>query len=80
MHKDYAWFAVSEEAKADYMVRAFQFAKANWSPWIGPMIALSIPQFDWVPDNEQFWWAVLDPSYPEAKPRPAFEALRKMEK
>jgi hypothetical protein len=80
INKAYAWFAVSEETKADYMVRAFQFAKKNWSPWIGPMIALSIPQFDWTPENEQYWWAVLDPEYPHPKPRPAFEALRKMKK
>jgi polysaccharide biosynthesis protein PslG len=80
IHKDYAWFAVSEQTKADYMVRAFQFAKKNWSPWIGPMIALSIPQFDWTPDNEQYWWAVLGPDYPFPKYLPAFDALKAMAK
>ncbi len=80
LHKDYAWFAVSEETKADYMVRAFQYAKAHWQPWIGPMIALSIPQFDWTPDNEQYWWAVVDPVYPNTQTRPAYEALKAMPK
>jgi hypothetical protein len=80
VNKNYAWFAIDEELKADYLVRAYRWAKDNWQPWIGPMIALSLPQFDWTPENEQYWWAVVDPVYPETKTRPAFEALKAMEK
>jgi hypothetical protein len=80
MHKEYAWFAVDERTKADYMVHAYQWAKQHWQPWIGPMIALSLPQFDWTPDNEQYWWSVIDPSYPNTVTRPAYEALKKMAK
>jgi hypothetical protein len=80
IHTDYAWFAVDEQTKAQYMVRAFEWAKAHWQPWIGPMIALSMPQFDWTPDNEQYWWAVIDPVYPNAKTRPAYDALKAMPK
>ncbi|HEY3291674.1 MAG TPA: hypothetical protein VGK87_16195, partial [Anaerolineae bacterium] len=80
IHKDYAWFAVDESTKADYMVRAYQYAKAHWQPWIGPMIALSLSQYDWTPDNEQYWWSVIDPSYPATRTRPAYEALKAMTK
>jgi hypothetical protein len=80
VHKDYAWFAVDERTKADYMVRAYQWARAHWQPWIGPMIALSMPQFDWTPDNEQYWWAVIDPVYPQTITRPAYDALKAMSK
>jgi hypothetical protein len=80
IHKDYAWFAIDEATKADYMVRAYQYAKAHWQPWIGPMIALSLPQFDWTPDNEQYWWSVVDPAYPCTITRPAYDALKKMSK
>ena len=80
VHTDYAWFAVDEKTKADYMVRAFQYAKQNWQPWIGPMIALSMPQFDWTRDSEQFWWAVIDPTYPQTITRPAYDALKQMAK
>lgn len=76
----YSWFAIDEDTKASYMVRAYQWARAHWSPWIGPMIALSIPQYDWTPDNEQYWWAVLSPHYPYAGDRPAYYALRDMAK
>ena len=80
VNTDYAWFAIDERLKADYMVRALRWARQNWRPWIGPMIALSIPQFDWTPENEQYWWAVVDPVYPETRTRPAYDALKAMEK
>lgn len=80
INTSYAWFAVDEKLKADYMVRAFHFARHNWSPWIGPMIALSLPQFDWTPDNEQYWWAVIEPAYPQTVTRPAYDALKAMPK
>ncbi len=80
VNPSYAWFAVDEQTKARYMTGAFAWAKTNWSPWIGPMIALSIPQFDWQPDNEQYWWAVIDPVYPQTVTRPAYDALKRMPK
>jgi len=80
IHKDYAWFAVDEQTKASYMVHAFEWARQHWQPWIGPMIALSLPQFDWKAENEQYWWAVIDPVYPQTKTRPAYEALKAMAK
>ncbi len=80
VNPSYAWFAVDEQTKADYLVRAYRFAKMHWTPWIGPMIALSLPQFDWKPENEQYWWAVIDPVYPKTVTRPAYEALKAMAK
>ena len=32
----YNWHAVSEQTKADYMVRAYKYAQTNWSPWDRP--------------------------------------------
>ena len=32
----FLWMLVSEQQQADYLVRAFQYADANW-PWMGPM-------------------------------------------
>ena len=80
VNPSYAWFAVDEELKADYMVRAYQYAREHWRPWIGPMIALSLPQFDWTPQSEQYWWAVIDPAYPTTITRPAYDALKAMPK
>jgi hypothetical protein len=80
IHPDYSWYAVSEEEQADYLVRAFRYAKENWSPWIGVMIVHSIADPTWTEDDEQYWWAITEPGWPNAPLRPAYEALRDMEK
>jgi len=80
VHPDYSWYAVAPEQQADYLVRAYQYAKAHWSPWIGPMVALSIASpFD-TEDKEQYWWAITYPDFPDTRVRPAYDALRAMPK
>ena len=80
VHPDYAWFAVTAEEQADYLVRAFDYARKNWSPWVGPMVVISIADPSWTEDDEQFWWSITEPGWPENKLRPAYHALRDMEK
>lgn len=80
VHPNYAWFAVTEEQKADYLVRAFRYARGHWAPWIGLMTVISIADPEWTEDNEQYWWAITEPGWPEVHLRPAYEALRDMEK
>ncbi len=80
VHPDYAWHAVTEEQKADYLVRAFQYAKQHWSPWIGLMTVIYIADPSWTPNDEQYWWAITYPGWPDFKPRPAYEALKAMPK
>jgi hypothetical protein len=73
----YAWFAVDEQTQADYLVRAYQYAAENWQPWIGLMSTIYIADYHWTEENEQWWWAI---TLPDGTPRPAYEALRDMEK
>jgi hypothetical protein len=89
-HPDYAWFAVTPEEQADYLVRAYQYAREHWSPWIGPMFVWNFPDSKWTQDNEEFWWSIVDPfwwgfdrdfeTWAGAGVRPAYEALKEMEK
>ena len=71
---------IDDTVKADYLQRAFEYAKANW-PWIGLMSVITMPNADWLndgdpTDEEQFWWAIMEPSStPETKWRPAFMVL-----
>lgn len=58
IHPDYAWFAVTEEERADYFVRAYQYAADHWRPWMGLMSAIYIPDPAWTPQDEQYWWAI----------------------
>jgi hypothetical protein len=69
----YAWHAVSEETKAEYIVRAFQWARDHWSPWMGAMTVLSIANPSWTEADEQYWWSMTNPN---GSVRPAYEALK----
>ena len=46
VHPDFSWFAVSEEKKAQNIVKAFQYARQNWAPWI---VNRSPPWRGWPP-------------------------------
>ena len=78
----YSWYAVSEATQADYLVRAYQYAKANWSPWIGLMSMVYIADQEWTAANEQYWWAITRPTAAgdPALTLPAYAALAAMEK
>jgi len=76
----YAWHAVTEEQQADYFVRAYQYAKQHWQPWIGIMSLIYMPNVDWTVDDEQFWWSIAVPNYPQFLPRKAYRDLAPMEK
>ncbi|GAP62504.1 hypothetical protein ARMA_0927 [Ardenticatena maritima] len=76
----YHWHAVTPEQQAEYLVRAYQFAKENWRPWIGLMSLIYVCNYDWTPDDEQYYWCITEPAYPETIVRPAYEALKAMPK
>jgi hypothetical protein len=72
---------ITDMVQADYLRRAYEYAAANWQPWIGLMNLLTMPNLDWLDDGnpqdeEQYWWAILEPSQiNELKLRPAFVVL-----
>jgi hypothetical protein len=80
IHPAYSWHAVTEEEKADYVVRAYRYAAEHWQPWIAVMSLIYIADSGWTEDREEYWWAITYPGYPEAKVRPAYEALKAMPK
>jgi hypothetical protein len=65
----YAWHAVSEDQKAQYLVDAFRWAREHWAPWIGVMTAWTMANPAWTPQNEEYWWSITNP---DGSPRPAF--------
>jgi hypothetical protein len=76
----YAWHAVTEEQQAAYLVGAYQYAKAHWQPWIGVMSLIYMPDIDWTEEDEQYWWSIAVPNYPQLYPRPAYRELAAMPK
>ncbi len=78
LHPSYTWHGVSEEQQAEYLVGAYQFARENWQPWIGPIFTIYLADLDWTPEgNEQYWWSIV---LPDGTPRPAYLALKEMSK
>lgn len=73
----YEWFAVTEEQQADYLVEAFDYIHQNWTPWVGLVSVIYLPDPDWTEDTEEYWWAV---STPDNFHRPAWFALVNMPK
>lgn len=75
VHPDYSWYAVSEQQQAEYLAGAYWYARQHWQPWIGIMTTIYLPDPYWTEDNEEYWWAVSYPDWPETRVRPAFDAL-----
>jgi hypothetical protein len=75
----YHWHSVTEEQQADYLVRAYQYARDNW-PWAGLVTVVYIAKFDWTTESEEYWWSITYPGFSETRVRPAYDALREMPK
>lgn len=67
---------IGETERAEYLVAAYEWAKANWQPWIALMSLIYMPDLDWTSSDEQYWWSIMDPSpADQLHLRPAFVAL-----
>jgi hypothetical protein len=73
VHPAYKWFAVTEDKKASNLVDAFQYARQNWTPWIGVMTVWTLPDPSWNTDREEYWWAIANP---DGTPRPAYTLIK----
>ena len=72
LHPNYRWFAVSEDKKAANIVKALQYARQNWQPWIGVMTLWTLPDPSWTTDREEYWWAITNA---DGTPRSAYTTL-----
>lgn len=77
IHKEYSWFAVDESTHGQYIVRAFQYAKQNWAPWIGAMFVIYMANPDWTEQTEEYWWSITKP---DGTPRGAYIRIKAMPK
>ena len=68
----YHWHAVTPEEQADYLVRAFKYARRNWSDDVALMSLIYIADPHWTKDQEQYYWSITEP---DGTPRPAYHAL-----
>lgn len=69
------WYAVTEEEQADYLVRAYRWVREKWSGWTRVMVAPPLADPGWAESDEGYFL-----TYPDGSLRPAYEALKAMEK
>jgi hypothetical protein len=69
----YRWHSVTEQEKADYLVRALRFARQNWT-WAQLMTVLYLPDPAWTVDYEQLHWSITNP---DGTQREAYRALQR---
>ncbi|MGI9145190.1 MAG: hypothetical protein ACR2IK_01350 [Chloroflexota bacterium] len=74
VHPNYSWFAVSEEKKGANILKAFQYARDHWQPWIGVMTLWTVPDPTWTTAREEYWWAITNA---DGSARPAYVDLLK---
>lgn len=76
IHPEYAWHGanagITEDLKAEYLVRAYKWAAEHWQPWIALMVTIYMPDVNWTKNTEQYWWSVIGPGYPDLFLRPAY--------
>jgi polysaccharide biosynthesis protein PslG len=76
----YRWHAVSDEEHAQYLVDAYAYAREHWQPWIAVMSLIYMPDSQWGIEDEQTFWSIIYPGYPDLRMRPAYMALKAMPK
>ena len=72
IHPSYSWYAVSEEKKGANILKAFQYARQHWQPWIGVMTLWTLADPAWTPEREEYWWAITNT---DGTARPAYSNL-----
>jgi hypothetical protein len=76
----YNWHAVSPEQQDKYFQGAYTYAKENWQPWIGVMSLIYVANPQWTMNDEQTYWSIVYPTYPELTYAPAYIGLKTMPK
>ena len=76
----YHWHAVTDDQQDKYLQRAYAYAQENWQPWIGVMSVIYIANPQWTYEDEQLYWSVVYPGYPELRTPKAYYGLDFMPK
>jgi hypothetical protein len=76
----YRWHAVTPEQQDKYLQRAYAYAQANWQPWIGVMSLIYIANPRWTMEDEQTYWSIVYPGYPDLRTAPAYYGVLTMPK
>lgn len=76
----YHWHAVTPQQQDKYLQRAYAYAEAHWQPWIGVMSLIYVANPRWSMEDEQTYWSIVYPGYPDLRTAPAYYGVLYMAK
>lgn len=56
---------IDELKQGCYLLGALKYAKEHWRPWIALMSMIYMPDVQWTKNDEQYYWSVIGPGYPD---------------
>jgi polysaccharide biosynthesis protein PslG len=56
---------IDQAVQGDYLVRAYKWAAEHWQPWVALMSGIYMPDVDWTKQDEQYYWSIIGPGYPD---------------
>ena len=56
---------IDEAKQGCYLVRALKYAREQWQPWIDLMSMIYLPDVNWTKKDEQYYWSIIGPGYPD---------------
>jgi hypothetical protein len=77
VNEAYRWFAVDEETRRDYILRAYDYIALHWRPWVGLVTAIYMQKPGWNQQDEEYWFSL---STFDRFHSPAFMAMMGMPK
>src|SRR4029453_5377637 len=72
IHPNHSWVAGEETKKSANILKAFEYARQNWRPWIGVMTLWTVSDPSWTSEREEYWWAITNA---DGSPRQAYVDL-----
>lgn len=56
---------IDEITQGCYLLGAIKWAREHWKPWIGLMSMIYMPDVKWTKNDEQYYWSIIGPGYPD---------------
>ena len=67
---------IDQAKQGCYLVRRAEYAKEKWQPWIGLMNMIYLPDVQWTKKDEQYYWSIIGPGYPDLFIRTAYVMVK----
>lgn len=67
---------ITQTVQGCYLLGALKYAQQNWRPWIALMNMIYLPDVQWTKNDEQYYWSIIGPGYPDLYLRPAYVIVK----